>query len=132
MVRAELRPIAWLFVVAILFAILRIATMRLKHGVSLENVSWRMFWVAIVMDNIFRRYDAETVITSAGDGTHSRMSKHYAENNPSGMIEALDFRLFNLHPSDVAPIAAEARAALGRNYDVVIESDHYHIEYDPK
>ena len=112
------------------YAIWRIISVKLKDGASLENVSWRMFWAAIVADGIFRTNGAEAVITSGADGKHSDASKHYAENNPSGMVEALDFRTRNIiYPERVAN---ELRQKLGPNYDVVLETDHIHVEYDPK
>lgn len=104
--------------------------MKLKAGASLENVSWRMFYAAIVWDGIAREYGTEGVITSAADGTHSAPNtKHYAENNASGLVEAIDVRTWGI-PKEEA--AAKARKKLGPDYDVVIESTHIHIEYDPK
>jgi len=111
-----------------LYVIARIAALKLKHGASLENVSWRMFYVAVVMDDIFKKRGQEAVITSGADGKHSRASKHYAKNNFSGMVEALDFRTWHVKAEEVAQ---EARDKLGPDYDVVVEATHLHIEYDP-
>jgi hypothetical protein len=127
--RLNMRRIFVLIVAGIgLYIIARIAALKLKHGASLENVSWRMFWAAIVLDGIYRDVGQEAIITSGGDGKHSRTSKHYAENNLSGMIEALDFRTWHV---DAEEIAAKARKKLGPDYDVVVEATHLHVEYDP-
>lgn len=107
----------------------RISLMRLKEGASLENVSWRMFYAALVWDNIAREYGQDGVITSGADGTHSARTRHRAENNPSGLVEALDFRTWHI-PAEEA--ALKARRKLGPDYDVVVEATHVHIEYDPK
>lgn len=65
------------------------------------------------------------VVTSCNDGKHSRKSKHYRG-------DAFDIRIWTL-PEDARIIAAERIAdALGRDFDVVFENDHIHVEYDPE
>lgn len=121
----------WIFYGVILlgaYLVWKVANVKLKAGASLENVSWRMFWAAIVADGIYRAAGSEATITSGSDGKHSARSKHYAENNESGMVEALDFRTWGV---DADSIAGKMRSKLGENYDVVVESDHIHVEYDP-
>jgi len=67
-------------------------------------------------------------ITSAADGKHMAKSLHYVNR-------AFDVRIRNI----VGDIDAEAalwcerlRSTLGKDYDVVLEGDHIHIEFDPK
>lgn len=80
-------------------------------------------------------------ITSANDGEHKDGSLHYINR-------AFDFRTRNVTvPASADPRAGSAsilrekvlqewasriRAALGHNYDVVLEKDHLHVEWDPK
>lgn len=64
-------------------------------------------------------------VTSGNDSVHMPDSKHYHD-------EALDFRTRGLSKAKIAAWAEVARRRLGRNYDVVIESNHLHVEYDPK
>lgn len=122
-----------LFIVAAIalagYFVWRISLMKLKLGASLENVSWRMFYAAIVVDGVMRELGSEAIITAGGDGKHSARSKHYAENNPSGMVEALDFRTWGVDPEQAA---LRTRNRLGRDYDVVVEKTHMHVEYDPE
>jgi conjugal transfer mating pair stabilization protein TraG len=66
-----------------------------------------------------------TMITSGNDAQHMAGSLHYQDR-------ALDFRTRDLSPVDVQRWAAAIRSRLGPDYDVVIESDHIHIEHDPK
>jgi hypothetical protein len=66
---------------------------------------------------------AGATITSCIDGKHKRASKHY-----TGC--AVDLRIWNI--VDVEKAAMELRQALTDDYDVVVESDHIHLEYDPK
>jgi hypothetical protein len=98
--------------------------MKLKPGVSLVDVSWRMFFAAIVAEEIYKKFGAELVITSANDGKHGDKTLHH-----KGL--ALDLRTWNLNGRAVQ-VAAELRKALGNDYDVVVESDHCHVEWDPK
>lgn len=63
----------------------------------------------------------EIVITSTYEGTHSPSSLHYANL-------AIDIRL----AKNYVKVAEELRAALGKGYVIIVESNHIHIEYDPK
>jgi len=63
----------------------------------------------------------EIVITSTYEGTHSEGSLHYA--NLAIDIRRKRERMFAYN---------EIKQWLGDDYDVVLESDHIHIEYDPK
>ncbi|PHQ68463.1 MAG: hypothetical protein COB92_00595 [Robiginitomaculum sp.] len=64
------------------------------------------------------------VITSGGDGTHSTNSLHYDGN-------AVDLRTNNLTQAQTTTVASALSTSLGSDYDVVVESDHIHVEYDP-
>jgi len=74
--------------------------------------------------------DRGAVITSANDGTHMVGSLHYA-----GL--AVDIRTRDLAPATIAQLAAKLRAHLNgqentnRPYQVVLETDHVHVEYQP-
>lgn len=95
-------------------------------SVSLEGVSWRMFVAAVVAEAIWKKHGAaELVITSANDGKHKSGSLHY-----QGC--ALDFRIYNLPKRLWATVTRELQEALGDDlYDVVLEKDHVHCEFDP-
>lgn len=123
------RLLFWAVLAVVLYFIWKLAEVKLKAGASLKNVSWRMFWVAIIADGVFKSLGTEAVITSGADGTHSARSKHYPENNPSGLVEALDFRTWHVKPEEAAK---KMRSKLGPDYDIVVESTHIHAEYHPK
>lgn len=107
--------------------------MRLKEGASIENVSWRMWYAALVAEPIWKKRGAELVITSGRDGRHGPGTLHYCVEGKytDGIGRALDLRTFNLMGAE-AEAAKELKAALGPDYDVVLEKDHIHVEYDPK
>ena len=67
----------------------------------------------------------ELVVTSVLDGAHRVGSLHYTGN-------AADIRTRSLAPEDRRELESFAREVLGDAYDVVLESDHLHIEFQPK
>jgi len=101
--------------------------LRIKQGVTLHGLSPHMTLAVIAVKDIYDRKGKDVVITSGNDGKHSVTSKHYVGN-------ALDFRTNNLDdPAGEGPqIVTELNKALGRDFDVLFEGDHIHIEYDPK
>jgi hypothetical protein len=96
--------------------------MKLKDGVSLQDVSWRMFHAAVVAEKVYATYGAELVITSANDGKHGDKTLHH-----KGL--ALDLRTWNLGGREMQ-VASDLAKALGNDYDVVLERDHIHLEWD--
>lgn len=75
-----------------------------------------------VAEGVYRDYGYEAEITWTTGGKHMEGSLH-----PSG--NAVDFVLT---PMFKAEIAGALRRRLGSDFDVVLESNHIHIEYDPK
>lgn len=64
-------------------------------------------------------------ITSGTDGTHSEKSLHYSGN-------AIDLRTRNLNAGMIPAYIVAMKERLGPEFDVVLEEDHVHVEYDPK
>lgn len=67
----------------------------------------------------------ECVVTSILDGKHKKGSKHYTGN-------AFDMRTYIYTVPEIKEIIQRLKDELGRNYDVVLEGNHIHVEYDPK
>ena len=67
--------------------------------------------------------DQEAEITSVVDGTHSKHSRHYV-----GL--AFDMRIWYI--TNLDDFVVWLRAHLGDGYDVVLESTHIHVEFDPE
>lgn len=64
------------------------------------------------------------VITSANDKKHMTSSLHYSDL-------AWDLRINNIPDAGkVEEIARMLRVDLGNDYDVVVENDHIHCEFD--
>jgi len=108
---------------------------RIKEGVKLQGkrktpkgktVKVRMCpelnFLLIVAEYEYRKQSAELVITSVFDGKHMRQSKHYRG-------QAVDLRIWNLQDPKLA--ANQIQKRVGPSYQVILESDHIHAEYDP-
>jgi len=96
--------------------------MLLKPGVDISRLRPPIRRALCVLDEIYKKYDSELVITSTYDGNHLPCSLHYQHL-------AVDFRF---PKSQINMVVSEIRNRLGSDYDVVVESDHIHLEYDPK
>lgn len=96
--------------------------MLLKLGVSIARLNRPCRRALAPIDRIFQFFGFEAVITSTFEGSHSPSSLHY--NN-----DAFDVRVPG---SRVGEVGERIRQKLGKDFDVVLEGNHYHIEYDPK
>jgi hypothetical protein len=75
---------------------------------------------------VYAEQHAELVVTGAVEFGHSVTSLHQYGR-------ACDYRTHHLPSKATAiAIADELRQRLGSDYDVVLESDHIHVEFDPK
>lgn len=101
--------------------------MQFKKGVKVRGVSVELAFVQPLINDIVKKYDTIEgyVITSLCEGKHSKGSRHYV-----GMGE--DLRTRNMKAKDKPKCYRELKKALGRDFDVVLEKNHIHIEYDPK
>lgn len=99
---------------------------RIKPGVTFADTmpatTRRMIDAA---EYVFGQYNIVPVITSGNDGVHRDGSFHYTG-------DALDFRRWDADRAGVLPaVLTGLRYYLGDDYDVILESDHIHIEFDP-
>ena len=99
--------------------------MKLKDGVSTRGLRTETLFAMHVVSEAFMRAGSELTITSIVDGTHAYRSRHYDG-------AAFDFRVYHLNKERIDRIVAEIKDALNPDYDVVLEKDHGHCEYDPK
>jgi hypothetical protein len=99
--------------------------MILKTGVRIAGIKPEAVVAMMVCEGAYRSLGYEMVVTSCVEGQHSRGSIHYV-----GM--AFDLRISHLRPESVPIIVAKIKEQLGGDFDVVLESDHIHCEYEPK
>ena len=98
-----------------------ISAFSLKAGTRLAGVSPVICVALVVAWSVYSRHAAPLVVTSVTDGSHMSGSLHHA-----GL--AVDIRL---PIYDTPRVVSELKQSLGAEYDVVLELDHIHIEYDP-
>jgi hypothetical protein len=99
---------------------------KLKKGVDLHILSPQAVLGMSIVDGVYGEFlEKECWITSVADGKHSRKSLHRL-----GM--AFDVRLPSGVVSMYKTVVSAAKEALGEDFDVVLEEDHIHVEWDPK
>ena len=106
---------------------------RLKIGVTItvNAQNDRIMRVAEVAYGEVMGPDFSVVVTSGNDGQHMEKSLHFKNL-------ALDFRTGHnwdaplMSEDEARELCEELKARLGMGFDVVLEKDHVHCEYDPK
>jgi len=93
----------------------------IKAGVDISRLKPKIRKKLAKIEAVYNGVAEELVITSTYEGSHSPGSLHYANS-------AVDVR----RPAPgLQHITRSLREVLGTDYDVVLETDHIHIEYDP-
>jgi hypothetical protein len=95
-------------------------------GVRPETVL-AMFIAASLWGKLFKGMDC--IVTSCTD-SHADIA---GSLHPTGFAFDIRIRSFPLPIKENVELAAQAlRDSLSDEYDVVVESDHIHVEFDPK
>ena len=98
----------------------------IKSGVDLRGLAPQLAIAYTIALHVYHdKVGLPCVITSGSDGKHGPNSLHYKG-------KALDLRTNNLRPEQVHPVFMALKAALGEQFDTVLEGDHIHVEFDPK
>jgi len=95
-----------------------------SKSVNLNDVHHKVYSAIAIVAQIYEAHGSDLVITSVRDSKHGKHSLHYVG-------KAFDIRIWNIKV-DKYVLGKELQKALGDEYDVVVEKDHIHIEYDPK
>ena len=96
----------------------------LKLGVDIIGIQPEIVLAIQIAHEVYQCFDANLVISSVADGKHMVGSLH-----ETGM--AVDFRLPRSE-IDANVVSEALKAALGKQFDVVLEGNHIHVEFDPK
>jgi len=99
--------------------------MKLKPGVKPAGLKPELVLALIVAESVYQNYGYEMTVTSINDGTHGRQTLH-------DFGYAADLRTRNVPESEREPMVTEIQQRLGDQYDVILENDHIHLEYDPR
>lgn len=99
--------------------------MQLLDTVNLYGLHPQMQIANCKLSVLFYQFGVDNmVLTSAIDGKHSTHSLHKKGR-------ACDYRIWYLDQKDYRRFVQRCKAVLGAEYDVVMEEDHLHVEYDP-
>ena len=89
-----------------------------------SNVHPSLFYAQMVLDSVTQSVVGRpAIVTSVEDGRHTATSLHYRGR-------ALDLRTRDLSHAQKRKYAIALRSALGPGWEVIIESDHIHVEYE--
>jgi hypothetical protein len=99
--------------------------MRILAGTRIFGMRTECLIALVIIDGIYRDAGYKLVVTCGMNGTHSRGSLHYAG-------AAFDIRTGNIPQEKRQGVADEIRKNLGDDFDVVLETTHCHIEWQPK
>lgn len=97
-----------------------------SKSVNLNGLEWPIVHALSTAVFVYQTHKLDLTLTSAHDGVHMPSSLHYKG-------KAIDLRIKNIPTKEIInSIVEELKALLGDTYDVVLEKDHIHIEFDPK
>ena len=99
--------------------------MRFKAGVKIEGMVPEMVLGLLVADKVYEQHGFDCVVTSGKDGVHKKGSLHYQG-------KAADLRTRYFVSSTLQSVVFDLKTYLTNEFDVVLEKDHIHLEFDPK
>lgn len=100
--------------------------MIFKETVTRLGVDPCIFYAIGVAEMIYREAGYNCIVTSLTDSHSGRPSSLHNR----GL--AVDFRTRHLPPEAKQKVAGSLKAVLDpKGYDIVLEIDHIHVEYDP-
>jgi hypothetical protein len=99
--------------------------MEIKPGASISGLQPEMAVALSVIASVYQKNGKELVVTEGTAGRHSPKSRHY-------LGFAVDLRTRNILRSKLDDLARQVRRALGKEFWVLLEADHMHVEFRPK
>jgi len=99
--------------------------MRFKAGVKIEGAKPELILGLMVADRVYSIHGQELVITSCIEGVHKKGSLHY-----KGYAADLRTRYFT--EATLQSVVFDLRTYLTDEFDIVLEFNHIHLEFDPK
>ena len=98
--------------------------MKIKETVNLTGLRTETLLAIMIVNECYSKLNEEFVLTSVTDSVHTTGSLHYV-----GF--AFDCRTKDLS-IPLGLLTDKIKASLSPQFDIVIEVDHIHIEFQPK
>lgn len=98
---------------------------KIKDDVNILGLRTELILAVLAAQSFCSSINKDCVITSCVDSMHSFTSLHYAGC-------ALDFRTRDMNNTEQKMFYASMKEALGMQFDVILESNHLHVEFQPK
>lgn len=100
--------------------------MFIKKGASINGIKPEIVHALNVASDVWKQlFSVNPYVTSGTEGKHSRGSLHYVGY-------AVDLRSNNLTGDSQVMAIRALKECLGIEYDIVLEPDHIHLEFQPK
>lgn len=97
-----------------------------KPGAELAGLRAEILFGLLVVKDVFETYGLDLVVTEATGGNHMQGSLHYR-----GL--AVDIRSRDIPTEQMKKdVLIICKEKLGKNFDMILEVNHYHLEMDPK
>ena len=100
--------------------------MRFKDNtIGFQSLKPQLVLALIIIDQVMKQFGQEVMITSINDAKHASTSLHY----DGGAVD-IRSRWFD----EPQAVLDTCLLALGNSpdFDMILESDHFHLEYQPK
>lgn len=95
-----------------------------KEGVQFAGLDRKILQACEIAEAIYRAHGKDCTVTSGTEGKHRALkSKHYCGH-------AVDLRIRDLLPGVAQTIATDLALRLP-GFNVLLETDHIHVEWDP-
>ncbi len=91
--------------------------------VRIQGIRPEMIFGLMIVSDLCRGTGAKALITSVVDGLHMINSLHYSGCGTDFILDLVEDREAWL---------VELKKRLGRDFDVIDEGDHVHVEYQPR
>ena len=96
-----------------------------NDGINVFGLQPEILWALDRCVEVWEFTGKNVTVTSARGGKHSLRSLHYAGH-------AVDLRHHNLNEVQISQVLQSLVIKLGKNFDVIKEPTHFHIEYQPE
>lgn len=107
--------------------------MLLKNGVVPIGVQPPIWYALGVFEELYANHGATLIVTSLVEGFHPKVGLNVPLSSIHSRGLAADIRLRDLSSTTLQSIVHDATNRLYKlGFDVVIEVDHIHVEWDPK